>query len=162
MTRVDEITIISRNFDGSERRRWIAELSRYSPPLIELIGVFDRDVIHSELGLIEKGTISHEFYWIDRWYNIFRFHNPNGQFRNFYCNINCPPTFDRKTLDYIDLDIDVVWGTDGKVSVLDENEFQENCAKFSIPQTIQDEARKALNQVLEMIERREFPFDHFG
>lgn len=162
MTGAGDVTIISRNFDGSERRRWDAELSRYSPPLIELIGVFDRQVTHPEIGLIEEGTISHEFYWLDRWYNIFRFHNADGKFRNFYCNINCPPTFDGKTLDYIDLDIDVVWCPGGRVIVLDENEFEENCRRFSIPVAVQDKTRDALDEVLEMIERREFPFDHFG
>ena len=157
-----EIAIVSRNFDGSERRRWKAKLMRTSLPIVELLGVFDRQVLHSDLGLIEKGTFSYEFYWLDRWYNVFRFHKPNGELRNFYCNINCPPIFDGETLEYVDLDIDVVWSEARGITILDEKEFVENCTRFSIPQPVQDQARKALGEVVERIEKRNFPFNQLG
>jgi hypothetical protein len=51
--------------------------------MIELTGEFAEDVEHSNLGQIKNGTVSHEYFWLDRWYNVFRFHEPDGTLRNF-------------------------------------------------------------------------------
>src|SRR5437773_623966 len=101
-----EITVISRNYDLSIRRKWKGRLIRHSLPLIELVGEFDRDVAHPELGIISRGTLSYEYYWLDRWYNVFRFDKPCGELRSYYCNINMPPKFEGDVIDYVDLDID--------------------------------------------------------
>ncbi|HEY2866232.1 MAG TPA: DUF402 domain-containing protein, partial [Pyrinomonadaceae bacterium] len=104
----DEVLVISRSYDLTVRRSWKAQLTGSAPPLVELVGEFDRDVEHPDLGLIAQGTVSYEYYWLDRWYNVFRFNEPDGKFRNYYCNINMPPRFEDGVLDYVDLDIDVV------------------------------------------------------
>src|SRR5207248_3333985 len=98
------ITVNSRNFDGTLRRSWSARLIKQDGSLIEMIGEFETGVAHPDLGVIDRGTISYEYYWLDRWYNVFRFHEPHGEFRNYYCNINLPPTFENGILDYVDLD----------------------------------------------------------
>jgi protein associated with RNAse G/E len=154
-----EISVLARNFDGSERRRWKADLICHRPPFIELLGEFDRDIEHSDLGFIFKGTISYEFYWLDRWFNVFRFHEPTGEFRNFYCNINTPPIFKNNVLDYIDLDIDVVVDGKGIITILDIEEFRENSLKYSIPDSIQTSVYTTLEKILLLIRSQEFPFD---
>src|SRR5262245_40439693 len=118
----DGITVISRAYDLTIRRTWNAKLVRDEPPLIELVGEFNRDVEHPNLGFIECGTVSYEYYWLDRWYNVFRFQTPNGELRNYYCNINLPPKFEDGVLDYIDLDIDLLLWPDGKFEVLDRED----------------------------------------
>lgn len=153
-----EIEVISRNFDLTVRRRWSAQLTRKEPPLLELTGIFQFDVKHKDLGLIRKGTLSHEFYWTDRWYNVFRFHEPSGDLRNFYCNINMPPVFSRNELVYVDLDIDVVVWPDGTLAVLDEDEFEVNSRKFGYPDELHANVDRALNGLLELITKKEFPF----
>ena len=77
--------------------------------------------------------MSYEFYWLDRWYNVFRFHEPDGQLRNYYCNISLPPRFESSLLEYVDLDIDLLVWPDGNVEVLDREEFQANVARFNYP-----------------------------
>lgn len=124
------------------------------------MGVFDRDVEHSELGSICSGTISYEFYWLDRWYNVFRFHEPDGAFRNYYCNINLPPKFDGETLEYVDLDIDVLVWPDQRVEILDRDEFAENLATYGYPIDVITNVDAAVAELLAMIENREFPFEY--
>ena len=155
------VTVISRKYDLSVRRSWRCKLVERSEPLLVLLGDFYADIEHRDLGLIETGTISHEYYWLDRWYNVFRFERPDGRFRNFYCNINMPPTFSKGVLDYVDLDLDLIVWPGGKVVVLDEKDFAENAAKFDYPDNVRANALKALDALKRMIEDREFPFVNF-
>ncbi|MGQ0543563.1 MAG: DUF402 domain-containing protein [Blastocatellia bacterium] len=153
------VTVNSRKYDLSIRRSWECRLLERSEPLLIFVGEFEKDIEHPELGTIAKGTISYEYYWLNRWYNVFKFHEPTGSFRNFYCNINLPPTFNRNVLDYVDLDIDVLVWPDGRTETLDVGDFEVNATKFDYPAELRAKAFKTLDEVLEMIAARKFPFD---
>ena len=153
------ITINSRKFDGEIHRSWKAELIRRKSSLLELVGIFELEVNHPHLGFIRRGTISYEFYWLDRWYNVFRFHEPDGELRNFYCNLNMPPTLNNGVLDYIDLEIDVLVWKDFSFEILDIDEFEEKAAKFNFPPDLKIKTEKSLDELLKMIKIRQFPFD---
>ncbi len=155
------ITINSRKFDGKIHRSWNAELIEQKDSLLMFVGKFDQDVEHSHLGIIRRGTISYEYYWLERWYNIFRFHQPDGDLRNFYCNVNLPPKFENGVLDYVDLDIDVLVWQDCSLFVLDLDEFAENTKKYGYPTEICDKAKESLAELKIMIEKKLFPFSSF-
>lgn len=154
------VTINSRKFDGKLHRTWKANFVEQRDALLKFVGEFEKEVKHSHLDVIRRGTISHEFYWLDRCYNVFRFHEPGGDLRNFYCNLNLPPSFDGKILDYVDLDIDVVVWNDFSVQILDLDEFAENSLKYSYSNDLRSKIKNALDELLGLIERREFPFDY--
>jgi uncharacterized protein len=153
------VIINSRKFDGSISKRWIGELIEQKGPLFLLRGVFDRDIVHENLGLIECGTISHEYFWSDRWYNIFRFHKPDGTFRNFYCNISMPPTVNDNVIDFIDLDIDIIVDSHGGFAIHDEDEYNRNASKYDYPASIRDGVSAAVVELSAMIRLGDFPFD---
>lgn len=153
------ITINSRKFDGEIHRSWKAELIGRKDTLLELVGIFEFEVNHPHLGFIRRGTISYEYYWLDRWYNVFRFHEPEGDLRNFYCNLNLPPAFNNGVLDYVDLEIDVLVWKDFGFEILDRKEFEEKAAKFNFSTDLKKETEKNLAELLEIIKVRQFPFD---
>lgn len=153
-------TINSRRFDQSIRRSWECEIVAERELRLMFVGVFDREIVHTHLGRIAAGTISYEYYWLNRWYNVFRFHEPDGTFRNFYCNINMPPKIGDNVLDYVDLDIDVIVDGSGRLAVLDEDEFDANAAAFGYPAEIHRMAASAVDELKDLIEGREFPFDY--
>jgi uncharacterized protein len=150
-------TVNSRKFDGSIRRSWQCELIEQDGSLLAFVGEFDTTVEHPDLGRIEKGTISYEYYWLDRWYSIFRFHEPSGSLRNFYCNINMPPRFSGGVLDYIDLDIDILVWPDLRYDVLDRDDYETNATRFGYTMHIKEKVEEALNELLELIETRNLP-----
>lgn len=152
-------TINARKFDGSLHRSWSAELVEENDELYVLVGAFDREVDHPELGHIAEGTVSHEFYWKEKWFNIFRFHQPDGTFMFFYCNINLPPVFTGDTLDYVDLDIDLLVRSREDLTVLDEEDFERNRQRFGYGQEILSGASEALGELRRMIDAGAFPFD---
>ena len=124
-----------------------------------LDAVFDEEIQHDLLGTISSGTISTEYYWLDRWYNVFRFSTPEGRLQSYYCNINVPPVFDGETLSYIDLDIDILVQPDLSYRVLDREDFESNAAKFGYPEKVRQNAEAALNELIKMIQSKAFPFN---
>jgi uncharacterized protein len=145
-------------YDGTEHRRWPARIAKTVGPLLILDAVFDEEIQHNLLGTIASGTISTEYYWLDRWYNVFRFSDPDQKLKNFYCNINVPPRFDGRVLNYIDLDIDVLVDPDLTYKILDEDDFEENAKRYPYPEDVQAQARAALAELIVLIESRSFPF----
>jgi protein associated with RNAse G/E len=155
----DAIIVSVLKYDGSEHRRWPARIAKAIGPLLILDAVFDEEVQHDLLGTILSGTISTEYYWLDRWYNVFRFSNPDQNSKRFYCNINVPPHFDGRVLSYIDLDIDVLVEPDLTYKILDEDDFEQNAKRHSYPEQVQANARTALAELIGLIESRSFPFN---
>jgi uncharacterized protein len=152
------VTINSRKFDGSVHRTWQAELVSESDTLLTFVGEFNEEIWHPHLGIIRRGTISHESYWLDRWYSVFRFHEPGGELRNFYCNVNMPPMFENGVLDYVDLDIDVLVWPDFTYEILDRDDFARNAIKYFYSKELIAQAEASLEQLIALIEGREFPF----
>lgn len=153
------ITVNSRKFDGSIHRTWKAEVVNRDATHLTLVGKFEKEIIHQHLGVIRRGTISYEFFWFDRFYNIFRFDEPDGSLRNFYCNISLLPKFESNVLDFIDLDIDVVVWKDFDFQVLDQQEFEENIVRFSYGEDVVRAVEANLQILISHIENRQFPFD---
>ena len=142
------LKVRSLAYDKSLRREWSAELISENASRIDLVGVFESTIEHRDLGRIDAGTVSYEFYWPDRWYNIFRFEYPAGHLRNYYCNVAMPPVISETALEYIDLDIDVLVWPDRKPIVLDRDEFEENRIKLAYPVDIIEKAEESLKGLL--------------
>jgi protein associated with RNAse G/E len=136
-------------YDGREHRRWSARVVKQAGPLIVLDAVFAEEVEHDLLGTIPLGTASKEYYWLDRWYNVFRFSD------RFYCNVSKPPSFDGAVLTYVDLDIDVLVESNFSYRVLDLEDF----AASQYPVEVQHNAQQALDELTRLIESRSFPFN---
>lgn len=155
-----KVTINSRKFDGKIHKSWKAELISETNELLTFKGVFEKEVNHPLLGVIRRGTVSYEYYWKNDWYNVFRFHKPEGDLRNFYCNLNLPPQFENDVLDYVDLDIDVLVEKDFSLKILDLDEFEIHALKYVYSAEIRRRVDFTLQKLLLMIERKLFPFDY--
>lgn len=153
------ITVRAYKYDGSEHRDWNARVLRQEGPLLVLDAVFDREIKHDLLGTISSGTSSIEYYWLDRWYNIFRFAKPSGELQSYYCNINVPPAFDGEILSYVDLDIDILVEPDFSYRVVDMEDFEKNASRFGYSPDVQASAKQAVRELITLIETRDFPFD---
>jgi len=154
----EPITVRVLKYDGTEYRRWKASLAQQEDSLLVLDAKFEYDVQHQLLGEIKRGTRTIEYYWLDRWYNIFRFLDEDGATRLFYCNVNMPPRFEGATLSYVDLDIDILVQPDFSYQVLDQDEFEKHAELFGYDDDTRRQARSAVDELIAMIERRQFPF----
>ena len=154
-----DIVVSVLKYDRLEHRRWRARVAKIVRPLLVLDAVFEEEIKHDLLGTISSGTVSTEYYWLDRWYNVFRFSDKSGKLKNFYCNVNQPPSFDGRVLSYIDLDIDVLVAPDLTYKILDLDDFEANAKAYAYPEDVQANAHRALKELTKLIEARAFPFD---
>jgi protein associated with RNAse G/E len=154
----DQITVRVLKYDGTEYRRWEATLAKRDKSLIVLDAEFADDVRHHLLGNISCGTRTIEYYWLDRWYNIFRFLESDRSTKLFYCNVNMPPEISRRILSYVDLDLDILVQPDFSYRVLDLEEFEANAARYSYTDQVKRQAHEALARLISLIETRQFPF----
>jgi uncharacterized protein len=148
-SRDDEIVVRVYKYDGREYRTWHARVAEEIGPLIVLDAVFAEDVEHDLLGNIASGTISKEYYWQDRWYNVFRFND------RFYCNVTEPPRFDGSLLTYVDLDVDILVERDFSYRILDLEDFE----LYPYPGEVKQKARQAVAELISLVEARAFPFN---
>jgi len=73
----------------------------------------------------KKGDRFLEYYYTDRWYNIFAIHDrDDGQLKGWYCNIGKPAIIEDGVVSYIDLALDLWVSTSGTQTVLDQDEFE--------------------------------------
>lgn len=158
----ERVTVCVRKYDGNEHRRWEAKIVEQQESLIVLEGVFEGEVEHYLMGRITNGTTSVEYYWQDRFYNVFRLTEPSGKFRSFYCNISTPAELANGVLTYVDLDIDVLVEPDFSYRVIDLDDFDANVAEHGYSEAIQKRAHEALAELISLIETRQFPFDRLG
>ena len=140
-------------YDGTEHRSWSARVSGHTGPLLIVDAVFNENIEHDLIGIIASGTVSTEYYWLDRWYNVFRFSD------RYYCNVSMPPSFDGHVLSYVDLDIDVLVKPDFSYQVLDLEDFEDNARALNYPLEVRENAHAALAELIKLIEARSFPFD---
>lgn len=154
------ITVNARKFDGKIHKTWNCELIERDDELLIFKGVFQEQIKHPDLGIIRPGTVSYEYYWLDRWYNVFRFHDPERTLRNFYCNVNSPPTFESNVLDYVDLDLDVLISVDFNIRILDVEEFEINAKKYGYSEELKRNAQSGLSELINLARSRRFPFDN--
>ena len=153
-----QVTVRVFKHDGTEYRGWNARVARREGSLIVLDAEFDIDVQHHLLRDIRRGTRTVEYYWLDRWYNVFRFLADEGDTKLYYCNINKPPMLDGSVLSYVDLDIDILVQPDLSYEVLDLDEFEKNIRRFEYSNETTKQVHHAVNELVSMIEARDFPF----
>ena len=154
----ERITVRVLKYDGTEYRRWEGTLAQRDESLIVIDAEFADDVLHHLLGNIRRGTRTIEYYWLDRWYNIFQFLDSDGATKLFYCNVNMRPEISRGILSYIDLDLDILVLPDSSYQVLDLEEFEANAARYGYTDQVKRQAHAALAELISMIETRQFPF----
>jgi protein associated with RNAse G/E len=76
--------------------------------------------------VLKKGDRFVEYYYSDRWYNIFEIYDrDDGKVKGWYCNVGMPAVFDDEIVSYVDLALDLWVSVDGTQTVLDEDEFEE-------------------------------------
>ena len=71
----------------------------------------------------ETGDRFTEWYFTDRWYNIFEIASPDGTLKGWYCNVAEPAEIGDDAIRCRDLLLDLWVSPTGATLILDEDEF---------------------------------------
>jgi protein associated with RNAse G/E len=88
---------------------------------------------------------------------------PGRGLYGYYCNIATPLQFDGDTVHYVDLQLDVRVLVDEagclNWTLVDEDDFEVARERYAYSDDLIARARSAVDEVIALIEAREFPFD---
>jgi hypothetical protein len=121
---VRRIQVQKKNPAGEVTYEYEGVLLQQDEHSIVLQALFDRDDMPFLDVVFKTGDRFIEYYYTDRWYNIFAVHDrEDDRVKGWYCNIGKPAVFEDSTVSYIDLALDLWVSTSGKQTVLDQDEF---------------------------------------
>ena len=119
------IKVQKKNPAGSVMYEYEGTLLNRDEHSITLEALFDRADMPFMDVVFKKGDRFVEYYYSDRWYNIFAVHDRDDErVKGWYCNIGKPAVFEDSTVSYTDLALDLWVSTSGKQTVLDQDEFE--------------------------------------
>jgi len=116
---------------------------------------WDRPPMDLGYVVLEPGDRWTEYFYADRWYNIFEIRASDGRLKGWYCNITRPACIGADEVAAEDLALDLWVAPDGETRVLDEDEF----AALPLPPAEREAAQKALAELRAMVARKAAPFD---
>lgn len=118
------IKVQKKNPAGEVTYQYEGDLLRRDGNSIVIEALFDRKDMPFQDVVFRTGDRFVEYYYSDRWYNIFAVHDKdNGKVKGWYCNIGMPAVIEDGVVSYIDLALDLWVSADWKQTVLDEDEF---------------------------------------
>jgi hypothetical protein len=112
---------------------------------------------HRDLGYttFEPGDHFVEYFYTDRWFNIFAISSADGTRKGWYCNIAAPAHVSEAHVEQIDLLLDVWVNPAGQPLILDEDEF---AADTTLTDFQRQGALCGLQELLALIAERREPF----
>lgn len=145
--------------DRGEVFRWRGSVVRHDAEGVVLQAHFN--VPEWEMGFVTilQGDLFTEFYFADRWYNVFQVNAPDGTLKGWYCNVGSPAEIDELTgeLRYVDLALDVWAAPDGTYHVLDEDEYRGHLAAGHYPAPLDSGAERGRVALLALVAARALP-----
>ena len=103
----------------------------------------------------EPGDLFTEYYFNNRWFNIFDISTPGGERKGWYCNVAEPALIHGDRIEQVDLLLDVWVDPRGNLLLLDEDEFE---ADTTLNDEQREGARHGLHDLLQMIASQTEPF----
>jgi protein associated with RNAse G/E len=123
--------------------------------VVTLEALFDRADMPFMDVVFKTGDRFVEYYYEDRWYNIFAIHDrDDGQIKGWYCNIGQPAIIEDGIVSYVDLALDLWVSTDGKQTVLDEDEFEA----LKLNEELKTGALNGLDELKDLFKNNNPPF----
>lgn len=149
-------TVHKLNTRGERVVTYDAVLAERLPDGVRLDARWTRAPLRLGYTTFDTGDHFMEWFYTDRWYNIFEIHAADGALKGWYCNIAEPATITASTVTCRDLLLDLWVAADGQTHVLDEEEF---AADTWLDAPTRAAAERALAELLDRVRGREAPFD---
>lgn len=120
----NELTVYKLDEYGAEVWRYPARMLSRDADSVKLEAFFNRDVVDMGFVTFNRGDRFVETFYETRWFNVFAVYEANSEaLKGWYCNICRPATVTATAVRCEDLALDLWVAADGRVQLLDEEEF---------------------------------------
>jgi len=143
------------NTEGAVTLTYEGEIVERLPNGVLLDAVWIWKPLELSYTTFETGAHFTEWYYSDRWYNIFQIHGADGALKGWYCNVAAPAVITEDTVACRDLILDLWVAPDGALLTLDEDEFE---ADTTLDAQTRAAALAALDELRQLARERVFPF----
>ncbi len=148
------VTVHKLDLRGEVVVRYDAELTERFANGVRLEARWTRPELPLGYTRFTPGDLFVEWFYTDRWYNIFEIHTAEGHLKGWYCNIAEPASIAAGVVASRDLLLDLWVDSHGEVQVLDEDEF----AAADLDDATRARAQQALAQLKAAVQARQPPF----
>ncbi len=100
------------------------------------------------------------FFYPDKWYNVITMIRKSGIY--YYCNLASPSLYDGEAIKNIDYDLDVKVFPNGRLDILDEDEYHDHKVKMNYSEDVMKIVEWQLKELVGKIQSKEPPFDTTG
>lgn len=154
---MNSITVHKLNWRGEPILQYQADVAERLAGGIRLEAPWTRPALDLGYTRFEAGDHFIEWFFADRWYNIFEVRAAGSELlKGWYCNIAAPAIIDDEDVMCRDLVLDVWVAADGTGHVLDADEF---AAETAMEATMRARAEAGLAELLAEVLARRPPFD---
>lgn len=152
---MNDFTIYKRDHQGREVWRYGGIVVERGANYVCIRARFaSRDVVDVGALVFRRGDLMTEWFYNDRYYNVFMVQDGDGPVKGWYCNITRPAHITSDSAASDDLALDVVVGPEGSITLLDEDEF----ATLNLSEAEHQAARRAVDAIRRAVLAREGPF----
>lgn len=105
---------------------------------------------------LKTGDIFTEWFYTDRWYNVFKIEDvDNGAFKGYYCNLTRPATLTADSVAADDLELDIFIQPDSTLFTLDQDEFEA----LPLSNMERQQVTEAVKSIKAFVAAKVSPFD---
>ena len=152
-------TMKAYKYDGALHYEQPLKLKERFDDHIVLEGAIGRKLIHyTRKTTFKFEAETYEYFFTDRWYTAAIVFDENRNVVHVYCNIALPCKIAEDTVEFIDLDVDVVV-RDGIMEVIDIDEFEEHKELYGYGIELERKVFEAVDQVEKDITEGNYPFN---
>ncbi len=150
----DTVTVYKLDENGRIVWHYPAEVCERNAAHVRLQAFFNRDDMDLGYTVFKRGDRFIEYFYADRWYNVFAVHDrDNGSLKGWYCNVCRPAKLSTTAVHCEDLALDVWVTPTGQTTILDEDEFEA----LDLNEFERRNGRLALETLLNLAQAGELP-----
>lgn len=149
------ITVVKLSPPGETKIRYQGEVVEHFSHGVIIQAYWSQPAKNLGYASFEPGDRFIEYYYTDRWYNIFDIASKQGVRKGWYCNIAEPAMLFEDRIEQVDLLLDVWVSPEGETLILDEDEFATDT---TLTAQQRNGAQQALQELLQMIAHQQEAF----
>lgn len=139
-------TIYKLNHFGVEKLSYSGQVIERGADYVCVSAIFAFETMSLDYVTLKKGDIFTEWFYSERWYNVFKVEDVDtGELKGYYCNLTRPAIITENAVRADDLALDMFVQPNGNLILLDEDEYA------ALP--LSDEERQCVQQAIQEVEQ---------